>query len=105
MTLVLLGILDVPVHRVLRLEPLSAAFIGAGERSLFGVGHHVPLQVPGPFERCRAARVGAGEPRRSSVLASDVVLQVVSLRKSCSTLFLFADERPLAQVHSVVVTL
>ena len=41
--LVLLGRLDVPIHRCLRLEPLSAAFIGAGERSLVSVSQHVSL--------------------------------------------------------------
>ena len=101
--LVLLGLLDVLVRISLRLEPLSTALIGAGERSLSGVDHHVPLQIPGAVERCRAARVGAGEPRRVRMLASDVALQVFSPRISFSAIHFFADERPLAQVHSVVV--
>ena len=105
MPLVLLGPLDVPVRISLRLEPLSTALIGARERSLSGVDHHVLLQGPGPVESCRAARVGAGEPWRGSVLASDVLLQVASTGKSCSTILLFADERSLSQVHGIVVSI
>ena len=103
--LVLLGLMDVLVHLTLRLEPISTALIRAGERSLSGVDHHVPLQIPGAVERCRAARVGAGEPWCGSVLASDVLLQVASTGKSCSTIRLFADERSLSQVHGIVVSI
>jgi len=103
--LVLLGPLDVLVHLSLRFEPISTALIRAGERPLFGVGHHVPLQAPGPFERCQAARVGAGEPWPRRVLAANVILQVVRLRKSCSTIHLFADKWPLAKVYSIVVAI
>ena len=59
MSLVLLGLLDVLVHLSLRLEPISTALIRAGERSLPGVGLHVPLWDPGLCKCCRAARVGA----------------------------------------------
>ena len=45
--LVLPGLLDVLVHLSLRLEPISTALIGAGERSLPSVGLHVPLWDPG----------------------------------------------------------
>ena len=103
--LVLLGLLDVLVHELLRLEPLSTAFIRARERSLAGVVHQVILQVLGLLECRRAAWVGAGESRHLGVLAADVAPQVASLGKSSSTIFLFADERPLAQVHSVVVAI
>jgi len=103
--LVLLGPLDVPVRISLRLEPLSTALIRAGERSLSGVDHHVPLQIPGAVERCRAARVGAGEPRRIRMLASDVALQVFGPHISFSAIHFFADERPFAQVHGVVMAL
>ena len=103
--LVLLRLLDVLVHLPLRLESLSTALIGAGEWSLFGVSHHVPLQVLRPFERCQAARVGAGEPWRRRVLATDVVLQAGGHRKSLTTTLFFADERPLAKMNSVVVAL
>ena len=103
--LVLLGLLDVGVDITLRLEPVSTPLIRAEERSLPGVDHHVPLQVPRPFESCRAAGVGAWEPWRRGVLAADVALQVVSIGKSLTTTLFFADERPLAQVHSVVVAI
>jgi len=103
--LVLLRLLNVGVDITLRLEPVSTALIRAGEWSLAGVVHHMRLQVPGSFECCRAARVGAGEPWRGSVLASDVLLQVASTGKSCSTIRLFADERSLSQVHGIVVSI
>ena len=103
--LVLLGLLDVGVHLPLRLEPLSAALVRAGERSLAGVVHQVILQAHRLLECRRAAWMGAGESRRLGVLAADVTPQVASLGKSSSTIFLFADERPLAQVHSVVVAI
>ena len=103
--LVLLGLLDVLVNITLRLEPLSTSFIRAGERSLAGVVHQVILQDLSDFERCRAAWVGAGESWRLGVLAADVALQVGRLRKRCSTVLLLANERPLAQVHTVVVAI
>jgi len=49
--------------------------------------------------------MGAGESWRLGVLAANVAPQVTSLGKSSSTIFLFADERPLTQVHSVVVAI
>ena len=103
--LVLLGLLDVGVHLPLRLEPLSAALVRAGERSLAGVVHQVLLQALRLLERCRASWMGAGESWHLSVLATEVALQVGSLRKGSSAIFFFADERPLAQVHSVVVAI
>ena len=103
--LVLLGLLDVLVRQPLRLEPHSAALVRAGDQSLAGVCHHVPFQAAGPFERCRAAGVGAGEPWPRRVHAVDVNLQVGNLRKSSSTMLLFADEWPLTHVHSVVVAI
>ena len=36
-----LGLLDVPVAISLRLEPLRATLVGAGDRTLTGVQHHV----------------------------------------------------------------
>ena len=103
--LVLLGLLDVGVHLPLRLEPLSAALVRAGERSLAGVVHQVILQAHRLLECRRAAWMGAGESWRLGVQAADVFLQVVSPRKSFSTTLFFADERPFAHVHSVVVAL
>jgi len=41
---VLLGFLDVFVDQALRLEPLTAALVGAGEWTLARVVHHVQLQ-------------------------------------------------------------
>ena len=101
--LVLLGLLDVLVRLPLRLEPLSTSFIRARERSLAGVVHQVILQSRSLLECRRAAWMGAGKSWRLSVLAADVSLQVGSLGKSFSTTLFFADERPLTQVHSIVV--
>jgi len=103
--LVLLGLLDVKVHELLRLKPLSTAFIRAGERALAGVVHEVELQAGGVLESCRAAWISAGESWRLGVLPADVSLQVGGIGKSFSTVLLFADERPFAQVHGVVVTI
>ena len=103
--LVLLGLLDVLVRLPLRLEPLSTSFIRARERSLAGVVHQVILQVLRLLECRRAAWMGAGESWRLGVLAADVALKVGRLRKRCSTVLLLANERPLAQVHSVVVAI
>merc|ERR1719204_559858 len=105
MPLVLLGHLDVLIRLSLRLEPHSAALVRAGDRSLAGVVHQVMLQALRLLERCRASWMGAGESWRLGVLAADVALQVGSLCESFSTTLLFADERPLAQVHSVVVAI
>ena len=41
----LLGSLDVVVDHVLRLEPLIAALIGAGERTLASVIHQMHLET------------------------------------------------------------
>ena len=41
----LLGSLDVVVDQVLRLEPLTAALIGAGERTLTSVVHQMELEI------------------------------------------------------------
>ena len=101
--LVLLGLLDVLVRLPLRLEPLSTSFIRARERSLAGVIHQVILQGHRLLECRRAAWMGAGESWHIGVHSADVALQVGSLRKGSSTIFLFADERPLAQMHRVVV--
>ena len=105
MPLVLLSLLNMLIHISLRLEPVSAALVRARERSLAGVVHQVILQAHRLLECRRAAWMGAGESRRLGVLAADVTPQVASLGKSSSTIFLFADERPLAQVHSVVVAI
>ena len=48
--LVLLVLLDMLIHISLRLEPVSAALVRAGKRSLAGVVHQVHLQAPGKFE-------------------------------------------------------
>jgi len=103
--LVLLGLLDVCVHELLRLEPLSTALVGAGEWSLSGVVHQVEFQAVSILECCRAARMGAGESWRLGVLPADVALQVASIGKGFSTVLLLADKWPLAQVHSVVVAI
>ena len=100
--LVLLGLLDMLIHISLRLEPVSAALVRAGD-TLAGVGHQVILQGLRLLECRRTAWMGAGESWRLSVLAANVTPQVVSQRKSFSTTLFFAEERPFAQVHSVVV--
>ena len=41
----LLGSLDVVVDQVLRLEPLTAALIGAGERTLTSVVHQMEPEI------------------------------------------------------------
>ena len=105
MPLVLLSLLNMLIHISLRLEPVSAALVRAGERSLAGVVHQVILQSRSLLECRRAAWMGAGESWRLGVQAADVFLQVVSPRKSFSTTLFFADERPFAHVHSVVVAL
>ena len=70
--LVLLGLLDVLVHELLRLEPLSTAFIRARERSLAGVVHQVILQGLRLLECRRTAWMGAGEFWRLGGLAAEV---------------------------------
>ena len=105
MPLVLLSLLNMLIHISLRLEPVSAALVRAGERSLAGVVHQVILQGLRLLECRRTAWMGAGEFWRLSVLAADVTTQVVSQRKSFSKTLFFAEERPFAQVHSVVVAL
>jgi len=103
--LVFLGQPDVLVHKRLRLEPHSTALIGAGKWSLAGVVHPVEPQAFTILERSRAARVSAGESWRLGVQPADVALQVVGQRKGLSTIFFFADEPPLSQVHGVVVAM
>ena len=59
----LLGRLDVLVDHVLRLEPLIAALIGAGERSHTSMVHLVIVETVLRGKGCRTASVGAGELR------------------------------------------
>ena len=72
MPLVLLSLLNMLIHISLRLEPVSAALVRAGERSLAGVVHQVILQGLRLLECRRTAWMGAGEFWRLGVLAADV---------------------------------
>jgi len=67
---VLLGSLDVFVDKPLRLEPLAAALVRAGEWTLARVAHHVLLQSSSGGTSRRAARVCAGIRRRHSRMTS-----------------------------------
>ena len=105
MPLVLLGPLDVLVHLSLRFEPISTALIRAGERSLPGVGRHVPLRDPGLCKCCQAARVGAAgtllrfAPRVPLGLAVGVAVDKVLLRGQAFHFQLFSNSEEGVQVR------
>ena len=99
MTSVPLGILDVCVAKGVRPEPLRAALVGAGDRTLAGVQHHVGSQVGLGRRLGRAARVGAGKSRwRRCVLASGVPLEMMIKGKGGATTVSLAGEWPQLQM-------
>jgi len=103
-TRVLLGGLDVLVDKLLRLEPLIAALIRAGEWPQTRVIHQVKLETSVSCISCGTSSVGAGELRRiSRMLRVDVTLEVTSLCKSCPTLL--AKVRSQSQVDCISVQL
>ena len=94
-----LGGLDVLVAIALRLEPLWATLVGAGDRTLTGVQHHVGSQVGLGRRLGRAARVGAGKSRwRRCVLASGVPLKITGICTCVPTSFSCAGEWPQLQM-------
>ena len=99
-----LGLLDVAVAIFLTLEPLRATLVGAGNRTLASVQHHMDLEVGLILQLCSAASVGTGKPRwRRCVLALDVPLKIASLSASVPTSFGSAGEWPQLQVDLVHV--
>ena len=103
-TCVLLGGLDVQVDLPLRLEPLVAARIRAGEGAQTSVIQHVKLESKVPSIGRRTARMGTGELRRlRSVLRCDMSLESAKPCKGCSTFF--AEVRSQSQVDCIIVLL